>query len=62
MLSAEEINAITDPSERMKLSISDMPKHPCANKSGLVMIGEMRNHFPDGHWEHRWERDGSEAK
>jgi hypothetical protein len=46
------------PDDRMSLGIKDMPKHP--GKLG-PMIGETRNHFADGHFEHRFEPDGKRA-
>lgn len=44
--------------ERMNQTLKDMPKYP--GKLG-PMIGETRNHFADGHFEHRFEPDGKPA-
>jgi hypothetical protein len=44
-----------DQDPRMLLTIKDMPKYP--GKLG-ALIGETRNHFADGHFEHRFELGG----
>jgi hypothetical protein len=44
--------------ERMNQTTKDMPKYPGVNRN---IVGETRNHFPDGHFESRFTRDGKDA-
>jgi hypothetical protein len=43
---------------RMKLTIKDMPKMVGVNR---CIVGETRNHFPDGHYESRFQPDGKKT-
>jgi uncharacterized protein len=44
--------------ERMNQTTKDMPKYPGKNAS---IVGDTRTHFPDGHFESRFTRDGKDA-
>lgn len=44
------------PRKRMNLSIKDMPKYQGKNP---CMVGDMRDHYPDGTYKSRFERGGN---